>query len=285
MVSKSLLLPTVPISAHHKLGTSTHSQPPNSSTTLYTNGTASAPSQSPPPASPSSATSPPPSPPEPTPPHPQPTPPYRSHQNLRRRLPRHRREVHSLHWRARRTILPRNRRPPLRRRSHLVLRLLPHSRRPPCRPSPSLMGRVVRECRSERLRCYVCERAIRHRNQYSLPHRPNQRLARLPYRVLCGRHVQRTLSTTYGENVFVVGSVTQLGSWDPANTVPLQANGYSSAYPLWSVTVALPAGTTFQYKYLKKEVGGGAVWESDPNRQFTVPRSCATTTTENDVWR
>ena len=192
MVSKSLLLPTVPISAHHKLGTSTHSQPPNSSTTLYTNGTASAPSQSPPPASPSSATSPPPSPPEPTPPHPQPTPPYRSHQNLRRRLPRHRREVHSLHWRARRTILPRNRRPPLRRRSHLVLRLLPHSRRPPCRPSPSLMGRVVRECRSESLRCYVCERAIRHRNQYSLPHRPNQRLARLPYRVLCGRHVQRT---------------------------------------------------------------------------------------------
>lgn len=92
-------------------------------------------------------------------------------------------------------------------------------------------------------------------------------------------------STTYGENVFVVGSVTQLGSWDPANTVPLQANGYSSAYPLWSVTVALPAGTTFQYKYLKKEVGGGVVWESDPNRQFTVPRSCATTTTENDVWR
>ncbi|KAI4120454.1 MAG: hypothetical protein LQ347_007091, partial [Umbilicaria vellea] len=91
-------------------------------------------------------------------------------------------------------------------------------------------------------------------------------------------------STTYEENVFVVGSITQLGNWDPANAVPLQANGYSSAYPLWSVTVALPAGTTFQYKYLIKEVGGEVVWESDPNRQFTVPRSCATTTTENDVW-
>lgn len=92
-------------------------------------------------------------------------------------------------------------------------------------------------------------------------------------------------STTYGENVFVAGSIPQLGSWDLANAVLLSASGYTSAYPLWSVTVALPAGTTFQYKYLKKEVGGNVVWESDPDRQFTVPRSCASTTTENDVWR
>ena len=89
----------------------------------------------------------------------------------------------------------------------------------------------------------------------------------------------------YGENVFVTGSIPQLGSWEAADAVPLSADGYRSEYPLWTVTVSLPAGTTFQYKYLKKEADGSAMWESDPNREFTVPRSCATTTTENDSWR
>lgn len=92
-------------------------------------------------------------------------------------------------------------------------------------------------------------------------------------------------STTFGENVFVAGSISQLGSWSPADAVPLSATGYTNEYPLWTVTVSLPAGMTFQYKYLKKEADGGLVWESDPNRQFTVPMSCATTTTEYDSWR
>jgi glucoamylase len=55
---------------------------------------------------------------------------------------------------------------------------------------------------------------------------------------------------------------------------------------LWFVTINLPAGTTFQYKYIRKETDGSITWESDPNRSYTVPAACGTTTaTENDTWR
>jgi hypothetical protein len=46
----------------------------------------------------------------------------------------------------------------------------------------------------------------------------------------------------------------------------------SAAYPVWKATVSIPAGTAFQYKYIKKETDGSVVWESDPNRSTTAPR-------------
>ncbi|KAJ5381374.1 Glucoamylase [Penicillium cataractarum] len=95
-----------------------------------------------------------------------------------------------------------------------------------------------------------------------------------------------TATTTYGENVFIVGSISQLGSWNTANAIALSASQYTSSNPLWFVTISLPAGTTFQYKYIRKETDGSIVWESDPNRSYTVPAACGTTTaTENDTWR
>ena len=93
-------------------------------------------------------------------------------------------------------------------------------------------------------------------------------------------------TTSFGENVFIAGSIPQLGSWNVDNAIALSASKYSSSDPLWDMTINLPAGTTFQYKYLKKEPGGNVVWESDPNRSFTVPTGCAgVTATDNDVWR
>ena len=47
-------------------------------------------------------------------------------------------------------------------------------------------------------------------------------------------------TTVPGENVFVVGSSAELGSWNTANAVPL-ATG-PGVYPRWSTTVSLPAG-------------------------------------------
>ncbi|KAJ5495325.1 Glucoamylase [Penicillium diatomitis] len=95
-----------------------------------------------------------------------------------------------------------------------------------------------------------------------------------------------TATTTFGENVFLVGSIPQLGNWNTANGIALSASKYTSSNPLWYVTVDLPAGTTFQYKYIRKETDGSIKWESDPNRSYTVPAKCGTTTaTENDSWR
>ncbi|KAH9018828.1 glycoside hydrolase [Lactarius hengduanensis] len=77
------------------------------------------------------------------------------------------------------------------------------------------------------------------------------------------------VTTTYGDNIFVVGSGPQLGNWDPLNAIPLDPTNY----PVWAATVYLPPNTAFQYKFIRKESNGTVVWESDPNRQDTTPAS------------
>jgi alpha-amylase len=86
-------------------------------------------------------------------------------------------------------------------------------------------------------------------------------------------------TTVWGQNVFVVGDAAVLGGWDPAKAVPLS----SAAYPVWRAVVALPAGSSVQYKYVKKDAAGAVVWESGANRTVTVPASG--TVTRTDTWR
>lgn len=94
------------------------------------------------------------------------------------------------------------------------------------------------------------------------------------------------VTTSYGENVFITGSISQLGSWNTANAVALSASQYTSSNPVWSVTINLPVGTTFQYKFIKKEADGSVVWESDPNRSYTVGNGCTgVTQTVSVSWR
>ncbi|KAJ5684876.1 uncharacterized protein N7477_001221 [Penicillium maclennaniae] len=93
-------------------------------------------------------------------------------------------------------------------------------------------------------------------------------------------------TTTYGENIKLAGSIDALGDWDTSKAIALSASDYTSSNNLWFVTVNLPAGTTFQYKYIRVESDGTIEWESDPNRSYTVPAACSTTAvTENDTWR
>ncbi|KAJ5937058.1 glucan 1-4-alpha-glucosidase [Penicillium verhagenii] len=93
-------------------------------------------------------------------------------------------------------------------------------------------------------------------------------------------------TTYYGENVKIAGSISALGDWDTSDAVALSAADYTSSDNLWFVTVDLPAGTVFQYKYIRIESDGDIEWESDPNRSYTVPAACATTAvTESDTWR
>ncbi|KAG5651660.1 hypothetical protein H0H81_007882 [Sphagnurus paluster] len=78
-----------------------------------------------------------------------------------------------------------------------------------------------------------------------------------------------TATTVFGENIFLVGSISQLGSWAPASSIALS----SASYPVWKATVSLPASTTFQYKFIRKAADGTVTWESDPNRQATAAAS------------
>jgi glucoamylase len=93
------------------------------------------------------------------------------------------------------------------------------------------------------------------------------------------------VTTNYGENVFVVEQLAELGNWSPDNAKPLSASKYTSSDPLWSAAIDLPASTVFEYKYIRKSASGQVTWESDPNNKFTSSSGCGSTATVNDTWR
>lgn len=97
---------------------------------------------------------------------------------------------------------------------------------------------------------------------------------------------EELVTTTYGESIYLTGSISQLGNWDTSSAIALSASKYTSSNPEWYVTVTLPVGTSFEYKFVKKGSDGSIAWESDPNRSYTVPTGCAgTTVTVSDTWR
>lgn len=85
-------------------------------------------------------------------------------------------------------------------------------------------------------------------------------------------------TTSWGQDIFVTGDNAALGSWSPAAALPLS----SADYPVWKLDVELPAGTSIEYKYIRKE-GSNVTWESGANRTATVPSSGKVTL--NDTWR
>ncbi|WP_232226192.1 carbohydrate-binding module family 20 domain-containing protein [Brachybacterium phenoliresistens] len=88
-----------------------------------------------------------------------------------------------------------------------------------------------------------------------------------------------TASTVWGQDVYVVGSIPQLGAWSTGAAVKLSA----ATYPTWTGAVDVPAGTTFEYKYIKKDASGAVTWESGANRTATATSS--DDGTGQDTWR
>ena len=86
-------------------------------------------------------------------------------------------------------------------------------------------------------------------------------------------------TTVTGQNIYVVGNSALIGNWDTSKAVKLSSN----SYPVWKVSVALPAGTAFQYKYIRKDAAGAVTWESGANRSATVPANGVLTL--SDTWR
>ena len=90
-------------------------------------------------------------------------------------------------------------------------------------------------------------------------------------------------TTVVGQYVILVGSIPELGNWDPAIGVKLSADHYTSDHHLWYGTASLPVGESFQYKFVVQNQDGSYTWESGSNRQYTVPSSCPATV--NDTWQ
>jgi alpha-amylase len=98
--------------------------------------------------------------------------------------------------------------------------------------------------------------------------------ARVTSSATCSITFAATVTTVWGENVYVLGNRAELSNWSTGGGLALS----SASYPVWRGSVTLPAGTTIEYKYVKKS-GSTVVWESGANRTATCPA------TANDTWR
>jgi hypothetical protein len=78
------------------------------------------------------------------------------------------------------------------------------------------------------------------------------------------------VTTAWAESIAVVGSIPELGSWDPSRAASLSADTYTTTNPVWNTTVRIGPGVYFEYKFVKD----GVTWEADPNRNFTTPKKC-----------
>ncbi|TKA73465.1 hypothetical protein B0A55_05953 [Friedmanniomyces simplex] len=77
--------------------------------------------------------------------------------------------------------------------------------------------------------------------------------------------------TVWGDNVFVVGNISELGNWNPYDAVALSASDYTDSNTLWNGgNVTVPVGTAFEWKYIQWSAGGTLLWECDENRVFTA---------------
>ncbi|THA60263.1 glycosidase [Streptomyces sp. A0958] len=87
-------------------------------------------------------------------------------------------------------------------------------------------------------------------------------------------------TTQLGQNIYVTGNQSALGNWNPGSALKLDP----ATYPVWKLDVSMPAGTSFEYKYIRKDASGNVTWESGANRTATVPSS-GKVTLNSDVWR
>ncbi|MDF6042082.1 alpha amylase C-terminal domain-containing protein [Streptomyces sp. JH14] len=87
-------------------------------------------------------------------------------------------------------------------------------------------------------------------------------------------------TTQLGQNIYVTGNQSALGNWNTDSALKLDP----ATYPVWKLDVSMPAGTSFEYKYIRKDASGAVTWESGANRTATVPSSGKVPLT-SDVWR
>lgn len=87
-----------------------------------------------------------------------------------------------------------------------------------------------------------------------------------------------TTGTIYGQSVFVLGNIPELGGWSPTNALKLIPSNCSGTNCLWSATIGLPEGITCEYKFVKRLdctncLGNNTniIWESGANRTNTTP--------------
>ncbi|MFW5955996.1 MAG: alpha-amylase family glycosyl hydrolase [Halorhabdus sp.] len=68
--------------------------------------------------------------------------------------------------------------------------------------------------------------------------------------------VDLDVKTEWGEDVYLTGSLDELGDFDPEAAVPMAVD----AYPTWSAEIDVPEGTYFEFEWIKKRDGEVIEW-------------------------
>ena len=75
--------------------------------------------------------------------------------------------------------------------------------------------------------------------------------------------------TRWAEAIYLVGNDPLLSQWVAESGIKLSAKDY----PIWATTISLPASTTFNYKFVKRDERDQTIWESGEDRVLTTPAS------------
>lgn len=95
-------------------------------------------------------------------------------------------------------------------------------------------------------------------------------------------NVNVNANTVVGQYVYVTGNTAALGNWDLGLAVPVDP----SSYPVWKNSINLPASSSIQYKYVRKNADGTYTWENLPgggNRTLATPASGGNVTLNDTV--
>ncbi len=102
--------------------------------------------------------------------------------------------------------------------------------------------------------------------------------------VLSGNQVPVTFTvnnaspTSMGDNIYLTGSVYELGNWSTSSSVAIGPM-LPPNYPNWFITASVPACATIQFKFIKITSGGAVTWENGANHSYTAPCSGTGSTT------
>lgn len=94
--------------------------------------------------------------------------------------------------------------------------------------------------------------------------------------------VNDAIPTNFGDNIYLTGSVAELGNW---STDPDVAVGpmLTPDHPDWFIVASVPACRTIEYKFLRITAGGSVTWENGPNHSYTAP--CGGTDAVTVTWQ
>ncbi|KAM0752913.1 glucoamylase [Meredithblackwellia eburnea MCA 4105] len=93
---------------------------------------------------------------------------------------------------------------------------------------------------------------------------------------------EEIVKTSFGENVHVVGSLPELGSWDPTAARLMSSSAYTDSNNAWTLSMYLPPATSFEFKFIRIQKDGSVKWESGPNHSLTTANIGESTTSQTN---